>query len=118
MDLLRLGANPNLAGRHIGPTSALHVIVFSNGRHFVERNGPAIVEALLKAGAHVSSTTSYRDQTPLHIAAKMNNVAGATLLLKAAAKVMPKDADGKTPLDLATSGEMIRLLKSHGAVER
>jgi hypothetical protein len=52
------------------------------------------------------------------IAAMMDNIAGATLLLKAAAKVMPKDADGKTPLDLATSGEMIRLLKSHGAVER
>ena len=30
---------------------------------------------------------------------------------------MPEDYDGKTPLDFADSGEMIKLLKEHGAVE-
>jgi hypothetical protein len=31
---------------------------------------------------------------------------------------MPKDYDGKTPLDFAESGEFIQLLKKHGAVEK
>jgi len=30
---------------------------------------------------------------------------------------MDKDKEGKTPLDYAESGEMIKLLKSHGAKE-
>jgi len=39
-------------------------------------------------------------------------------LLKAGAKVMPRDEDGKTPLDLAESSAMIELLKSRGAKEQ
>ena len=57
-------------------------------------------------------------QTPLHIAAERNHLFAAQLLLKAGAKVMPRDTLGKTPLDLAVSGDMIKLLKSYGAIER
>lgn len=39
-------------------------------------------------------------------------------LLKAGAKVMPRDEDGKTPLDLALSSAMIELLKAYGAREQ
>jgi hypothetical protein len=31
---------------------------------------------------------------------------------------MPRDNSGRTPLDLAESGEIIKLLKQHGATER
>lgn len=55
--------------------------------------------------------------TPLHIAAKQNDIYMATTLIKAGAKIMPKDDTGKTPLDYAESAEMIKLLKSHGAKE-
>jgi uncharacterized protein len=117
-ELLKLGANPNLAGRFIGDTSPLHAAVFNNEQNFERDNGPAIVEALLKAGGHVSSTSYYRQQTPLHVAAGSQNTKGAALLLKAGAKVMPRDEDGKTPLDLAQSSSMIELLKAYGAKEQ
>ena len=31
---------------------------------------------------------------------------------------MPRDEDGKTPLDLAESAAIIKMLKAHGALER
>jgi ankyrin repeat protein len=117
-ELLKLGADPNQPGRSLGiPSSPLHVAVFINEKDFDTDNGPAIVDALLKAGAHVSSTAHYRRQTPLHVAATMQNTKAAVLLIKAGAKLMPRDEDGKTPLDLAESSAMIALLKSHGARE-
>jgi uncharacterized protein len=117
-ELLKLGANPNVSGRYLGESSPLHAVVFNNERDFEGNNGPAIVDALLKAGANVSSTAAYKKQTPLHIAARMGNTKAAVLLLNASAKVMPRDEDGKTPLDLAESSAMIELLKAHGAKEQ
>jgi ankyrin repeat protein len=76
-----------------------------------------ILSELIQRGAHVSS----RDpdgRTPLHVAAERNHLFAAQLLLESGAKVIPRDETGKTPLDLAVSGEMITLLKSHGATER
>jgi len=75
-----------------------------------------IIEALLNAGAHISSR-GYNGMTPLHIAAEQNDIHVATTLIKTGAKIMPKDDTGKTPLDYAESAEMIKLLKSHGAKE-
>ncbi len=117
-ELLKLGANPNVGGRFIGESSPLHAAVFNNEKKFESDNGPAMVDALLRAGAHVSSPAFHRKQTPLHVAARMQNTKAAILLLKAGAKVMPRDEDGKTPLDLAESSAMIELLKAHGAKEQ
>jgi len=75
------------------------------------------IEALLKAGAKVSARNRY-GQTPLHIAAKYNNLWGAQKLIDSGAKLMDRDDSGKTPLDYAESAEMIKLLKSHGATEQ
>jgi ankyrin repeat protein len=72
---------------------------------------------LLRAGAKVSSIDS-RGRTPLHIAAEVDNVRAAEILIRHAARVMARDTQGKTPLDYAESTAMIRLLKSNGAVER
>ena len=116
-ELLRLGASPNLPGRFIADCSPLHAAVYANESQFIESNGPSIVKVLLAAGAHVSSTDFYKNQTPLHLAARSSNLKGAMLLLEAGAKVMPRDEDGKTPLDYAEAGEVIRLLKSAGAKE-
>lgn len=117
-ELLKLGANPNMSGRFIGESSPLHAAVFNNEKNFESDNGPTIVDALLKAGAHVSSVAFHRKQTPLHVAAHMQNTKAAILLLKSGAKVMPRDEDGKTPLDLAESSTMIELLKAHGSKEQ
>ena len=118
-ELLNLGANPHLGGRFlfIGESLPLHAAVFSNEKNFDRYDGPAVVDALLKAGADVSSVTFHRKQTPLHVAANLQNTKAAILLLKAGAKVTPRDEDGKTPLDLAKSSAMIELLKSHDAKE-
>ena len=74
------------------------------------------IEALLKAGAHVSARDQF-GRAPLHIAAEYNNLIGADMLIEAGAKLMDKDDKGKTPLDYAESAGMIKLLKSHGATE-
>jgi ankyrin repeat protein len=57
-------------------------------------------------------------RTPLHVAAKFDNVRAAEILIRAGARLMAKDAKGKTPLDYAESASMIGLLKKHGATER
>ncbi len=75
------------------------------------------IQSLLQRGALVSAR-DYDGRTPLHIAAKRNNVVGAQMLIDAGCKIMPKDDKGKTPLDYAESAEMIKLLKDHGAKEQ
>ncbi|MGQ0556954.1 MAG: ankyrin repeat domain-containing protein [Nitrospiraceae bacterium] len=124
LELLKLGADPNKSGHFYARPYAtstyatpLHAAVCKDERSF-KFNGSVIVDALLKGGAHVSSTTFHRKQTPLHVAVRMQNTKAAMLLLKASAKVMPHDEDGKTPLDLAESSAMIELLKAHGAREQ
>ena len=56
--------------------------------------------------------------TPLHIAVKRGNFAIAELLVHNGAKVMVLNKAGKTPLDYAESGPIIKLLKENGAIER
>ncbi len=120
--LLNAGANPNISGKMWrGTTTPLHRAVYAGSFVYASKESPQCSEALLSElitrGAHVSSLDS-NGRTPLHIAAERNHLFAARLLLKAGAKVMPRDKEGKTPLDLAESGEMIKLLKSHGATER
>lgn len=122
--LLDAGADPNMSGKgtlglDIAPP--LHHAVWYTQFRFIPKLDPRcskmILSELIRRGAHVSS----RDQdgrTPLHIAAQHNHLFAARLLLEAGAKVKSRDETGKTPLDLAESGEMIKLLKSHGATER
>jgi len=124
--LLQKGANPNLKAER-QEFSGLADIPLN---HAVEYHGlmvgkgdyeavyqKLIIEALLNAGAHVSSR-GLHGMSPLHIAAKNNDTYMANVLIKAGAKIMDKDDSGKTPLDYAESGEMIKFLKSHGAKEQ
>jgi ankyrin repeat protein len=72
---------------------------------------------LLKAGAKVSGTDE-RGWTPLHAAARFDNIMAVEILIKEGAKIMPRDNTGKTPLDYAESAAMIKLLKENGATEQ
>jgi ankyrin repeat protein len=119
-ELLAKGANPNqelvneIAGKEI-KSSPLHLFL----RHpAVYQGKDEVVELLLDAGAKVSSNFHEKKQTPLHIAAITDNTSAARILLQRGSKVMPKDEDGKTPLDYAESASMIDLLKFFGAKEQ
>jgi ankyrin repeat protein len=118
--LLDHGADPNLAGELGVP---LHVFISSNADTMkkpagMERNLADITfDRLLKAGAKISGADD-TGRTPLHVAAKSDNLHAAELLIKEGAKVMPRDNQRKTPLDYAESAAMIKLLKENGAVEQ
>ena len=133
--LLEKKANPNsLHLCNYVKQPALHVAVERTSRAFNKKledvksdfvredikiskhYGKLIIEELLKGGAHISGRDEFK-RTPLHIAAKYNNVIAAEILIKTGAKLMDKDKDGKSPLDYAESAEMIKLLKDVGAKE-
>ncbi len=77
--------------------------------------------AQVKAHLYNKANVNGRDtdgQTPLHIAARMDNVEMAKLLLAHGASVNEKDNQGKTPIFAAArkgSREMVELLMAHGA---
>ncbi len=135
--LLKKKANPNEEGRACFagvPGLPLHTAMVSTQIDFMVYGPSAdagrsdqqidhaayarlVLETLVEAGAYVGGR-SKDGKTPLHVAAKLNNLFGAELLLKAGSTVMPRDDAGKTPLDYAESADMIKLLKAHGATER
>jgi len=117
--LLDHRADPNLKGDDGLP---LHVFILANtktmkGSGFEGDLANITFDRLLKAGAKVSGMDD-AGQTPLHVAAKEDNLRAAEILIKEGAKVMPKDRKGKTPLDYSESAAMIKLLKQNGATEQ
>jgi ankyrin repeat protein len=117
--LLDHGADPNLKGEDGLP---LHVFILANAKTMngsdLKRNLADITFGrLIKAGAKISAMDD-DGQTPLHVAAKEDNVRAAEILIEQGAKIMPRDKNGKTPLDYAESAAMIKLLKQNGATER
>lgn len=133
--LLKKGADPTVQGSDDSKypnmeTTALHSVMVMSALAFDRKNqeknerlkdnaasARAVITALLQHGALVSAR-DYDGQTPLHIAAKRNNIVGAQMLIDAGCKISPTDRAGKTPLDYAESAEMIKLLKAHGAKEQ
>lgn len=126
--LLDRGADPNEKGES-GFTDLegvpLHIFVFmTNGalgakptRPDVRPDAERTLALLLKAGAKVSGMDT-QGRTPLHWAAKSDNLGAAEVLIRQGARVMARDLSGRTPLDYAESGPMIRLLTTSGATER
>lgn len=122
--LLDHGADPNQEIVDLG--LPLHLFIEANKSTLAGRSNRSDVvkpmaeetlARLLKTGAKVSGR-DWRGRTPLHVAAKADNVLAAEFLIALGAKVMARDEAGKTPLDYAESGPMIELLKANGAAER
>lgn len=119
--LLRLGASSNILNEKWYPLHRLirnskfscRMMVRGCNDYDVE-----IVKALLEAGADVSAKDRIVGNTPLHEAAIIGSVGVARVLIDAGAKIIVKNEAGYAPLDLAKSGELIKLLKANGAVER
>jgi ankyrin repeat protein len=117
--LLDHGADPNVEGE--GGEFPLHMFAIASTdvvkRPDLKPRFEEMLARLLKGGAKVSATDKL-GRTPLHIAARVDNVWMAEVLIREGAKVMRRDNTGKTPLDYAESSAMIRLLKQNGATER
>ncbi|MBX3329323.1 MAG: ankyrin repeat domain-containing protein [Nitrospira sp.] len=123
--LLELGADPNVVGESLLPGLEgipIHLAVAANIYTLNQPSGASkalatlVILQLLKHGAKVAHRDS-TGRTPLHIAAKDNNLVAAEILVARGATSMPRDNSGKTPLDYAESAEMINFLKRHGATE-
>jgi ankyrin repeat protein len=122
--LLSKSADPNLPGRTAhGMCAPLQVAVFEVGLKpedpsFLasskedKQSAREVIKLLLKAGADVSSPFCYKNWTPLHIAAYVNDMPTVKLLLQAGAGVTAQDLEGKTPLEYLTGEDLfVRELK-------
>ena len=119
--LLDQGADINLVGEgREGETTPLHALTYYSS--YILKRGKdtscvkQLIDHFIDKGAYVSRQDN-TGSTPLHLAAKYNNLYAANKLLTAGCKIMTKDFKGKTPLDLAESKEMIKLLKKYRAKE-
>lgn len=118
--LLSAGAGPNVRGRSSKSdnTTSLGVAiwnsreVFQSGSEEEIQIAQQVLELLIAAGADVSGV-EVNGRSLLHLAAETNNLFAAKLLLESGLKVVPIDDNHKTPLDIAESGDMIKLLKEH-----
>ncbi len=89
-----------------------------SARELEDARYAGVVRVLVEHGADVDALGDSKDQVPLHLAASADNLAIATALLDAGARIDPRDEDGKTPLALAADlvhGEMVELLVVRGA---
>ena len=118
-NLLNSGASPNVQS----PGSMyLYPIVAATFMDGVAANSKGqqpmdmLEKELLAAGAWVSVTDG-AGNSPLHYAAKYSLYDVSDWLIQAGAKVSQQNSDGKTPLDLAVDGKIIKLLKANGARE-
>lgn len=117
-DVNKIGSSFTTFGKQYTPLSAL--IVKSDPilkNNFKEKDTVlAMIYELIKNGAYVSGVDSDM-MTPIHYSCLKNNYIVTKILLEAGAKVLSKNKEGLRPIDLAQSGEVIKLLKQYGAVE-
>jgi hypothetical protein len=73
-----------------------------------------ILRLLLEHGADINAQTAF-GQTPLYVAFGSGRLEMVRLLLEHGADVEAKDKDGKTALQKAADGEVVKLLREHGA---
>jgi ankyrin repeat protein len=111
--LLEHANRPNILARDPNGWTVLHHALFRPG-------GENMIGPLIRAGADVNAiTTDDHKMSPLHFAARENNVAAAETLLNNGAAIDTPDNASKTPLWLAVDGkkyEMCSLLLQRRAV--
>ncbi len=93
--LLRLGVDPNAVDRYGHPP------LYFVGNACRRETGPAVIRALVEAGATVNQQDRVKRCTPLHMAARRGNVAVAKALLECGADPGIRDIAGVTSLQRA-----------------
>eukprot|EP01114_Cavostelium_apophysatum_P019842 TRINITY_DN6491_c0_g1_i2.p1 TRINITY_DN6491_c0_g1~~TRINITY_DN6491_c0_g1_i2.p1 ORF type:complete len:953 (-),score=324.01 TRINITY_DN6491_c0_g1_i2:1894-4752(-) len=107
--LVSKGASVGIRDENTKQT-ALHIAVAGNK--------PSIIDLLTKAGRGEVDRQDVDAKTPLHIAATLDNVIPAQLLLKASARLDVHDLNGDTPLHVACAKgnmEMVELFVLNNA---
>jgi ankyrin repeat protein len=80
------------------------------------KNGhPEMVKLLVDARVEVNETGRVLSETPLHRAARLNDIESTRILLEAGADPNLKDYMGNTVLGFSKSDELNALLRSYGA---
>ena len=95
--LLRLGSDPNVT------TAGGHTALYCVGNECRSPAGPAVVRALVRAGARVDACDGVKHCTPLHMAARRGNKGVAEALLDCGASIEARDSLGDTPLRRAVN---------------
>ncbi|CAM9268902.1 unnamed protein product [Ectocarpus fasciculatus] len=101
--LLNAGANGSTGWVGCDGKTLLHAAA--------EGGNAQVIMALLRAGAAGDKDTaaSYKERTPLHVAASCGKEAAAKALMMAGADVHSLDTDQDTPLHLAIEGDFVEL---------
>ena len=112
--LLSLGVDPDVldGGNH---TPLYRVAASRNSK-----SGPAIVDALVRAGANVDHRGGVNKSTPLHEASRHGGPDVTLALVKAGASLTVRDIEGFTPMERAIRcrrPEIAELLRLHIAIQ-
>ena len=84
--------------------------------HIASRRGDASAVRKLISDGHPVNVTNYRDETPLHCAAKhlpLMFLSVVIHLLESGASIAMQDSNGKTPIDIAINPQISFLLRRH-----
>jgi len=141
--LVKKGARLDMLDKDNKPQALLHLATSGGDlqivQHLVEKTGispnnrdarntplhwvqkPEIARYLLEKGAYVDAVEDidgyfFRGNTALHTAAERGNTKLIKVLMEAGADKTIKNADGKTPLDLARDDDTIAAIRQSSAV--
>jgi ankyrin repeat protein len=78
-------------------------------------NDPRVVRLLLDHDADTNGTLEGGELTPLYQASKLGRTEIVRVLVEYGASIEVKDKEGRTPLDVASGDEIIKLLSEHRA---
>ncbi len=92
----------------------------------IQNNAVSVVKKLIEKNVNLNQTTNlyitpymkkylFKNVSPLHLAVYSKNYKITQLLLKNNANLNQQDEEGRTPLDIATDKNIIKLLKESGA---
>ncbi len=117
--LALLTARPEVAaGLHLGDktgATALHAAAAAGAHNALA----ALLEAVpARAGSSGASPRDHQQRTPLHVAVAAEHAGSVQVLLQFQADVAVVDANGQTPLSLASrqgATDLVKLLLEHGA---
>lgn len=101
--LLGLGANLQLKTGKLGETP-LHIAT-------MVKDGERCVDLLIKSGADVDAT-EIKQETPMHFAARFNNLKAVKLLLEDGAKVDSQNIDGENVLHVCVRESNLTIIET------